>query len=723
MPGLAGLVAGDCRRALAAIAIVLLATTPGWADSMTLVTSQTAQGANDSVNWSQLGSNGKVLGANFNAVSAAGTNVAVSLGGANSLVSVVCPASSCSWSGAGMPSGDSLIWTSNGNNGGNGPITLTFSRGQAGVGALVQADGPSQFTATIQAFNGLSALGSFSETSDSKGTAIYLGVRDQTASNITSVIISLTTAQGSTSDFAIDKLILGSTLGSPPPAPTITPTAVPTRTPTRTATPNPTPTAIPPNSGQITFVGAGPLADYNTAITTITVGLPSGVKSGDTLVAQILVADGTGSVVPTAPSGWISIRHDAVNNGNKETSWLFYKVAGASEPASYGWKISSNWAAGVMGAWRGGSSSPLDNASGSTAAGFSPISVSAPSLAPFYSNEMQVYFYGAQAFAGPSIALSGSLTQRFNVKSSKEGFTLAFGDKAAGSANNPSPTYPASASISGSTVLTGQAILLVPGGQSGTPAPPPPTPIPTVVGTPVPTPVPTRTATPIATPTAAPAANIAFVGAGALADYSAAVTTVTVGVPSGVHSGDVLLAQILIADGSAVVVPTAPTGWTNIRRDAVTNGNKLTSWLYYKVAGASEPASYGWRISSNWAAGVMGAWRNVSSTPIDQNSGATAAGVSPILGAAPSLVASRSNELQVFFYGAQSFSAPTISQPGAISQRLNLRSSKEGFTLAFGDLPAPFGIASPSYTAVASTSVASGTSVMTAQAVLLKPGP
>ena len=45
------------------------------------------------------------------------------------------------------------------------------------------------------------------------------------------------------------------------------------------------------------------------------------------------------SDVPTAPSGWTSIRHDAVSNGNNATSWLYYKVAGASEPASYGWNL------------------------------------------------------------------------------------------------------------------------------------------------------------------------------------------------------------------------------------------------------------------------------------------------------------------------------------------------------------------------------------------------
>jgi hypothetical protein len=195
-------------------------------------------------------------------------------------------------------------------------------------------------------------------------------------------------------------------------------------------------------------------------VSTVTVGLPLGVRSGDTLLAQILVYNGNGSDVPTPPLGWTSIRHDAVSSGNQISSWLYYRVAGASEPASYGFKIGSNWAAGVMGAWRGTSSSPLDNASGSAAAGASPVSGSAPSLTPLNSNELQIYFYGAQIAAAPTLAEPGAISQRFNTKSAKEGFALAFGDLRAPTAGTASPTYAATASISGTAVMTAQAVLL-----------------------------------------------------------------------------------------------------------------------------------------------------------------------------------------------------------------------------------------------------------------------
>src|SRR5208337_103949 len=99
-------------------------------------------------------------------------------------------------------------------------------------------------------------------------------------------------------------------------------------------------------------------------LTTLIVSLPSGVQSGDVLLTQVVVYDGTGSNAPTAPAGWNVIRHDAVNLGNKMTSWLYYKVAASSEPASYTWSLAPQYAAGVIGAWRGVAASPIDQSSG-----------------------------------------------------------------------------------------------------------------------------------------------------------------------------------------------------------------------------------------------------------------------------------------------------------------------------------------------------------------------
>jgi hypothetical protein len=401
------------------------------------------------------------------------------------------------------------------------------------------------------------------------------------------------------------------------------------------------------------------------------------------------------------------------------TSWLYYKVAGSSEPASYSWMLAPQYAAGVMGAWRGVSASPIDQSSGATGGATNPVTLAAPSLTPFANRELQVYFYASQNSLAPTITEPAAITSRTNDRSSKEGFALAFGDLTAPGAGIASPTYTASSSSSSNPVMTAQAVLLIP----ATALPPP-----TATATTVPTPTATQvllisTPTPIPpTPTATgtPTSPISFLNTGPLFDSSSAVAAVTVGVPSGVGSGDLLLTQIVIYDGTGSNVPSPPVGWNAIRHDTISGGNQITSWLYFRIAGASEPASYSWTIAKQYAAGLMGAWRGGSASPIDQSSGSTAGG-DPAVVAAPSLTPKHNGELQVYFYASQNSSAPTISEPAAINQRANARSPKEGFTLAFGDHLAPFeGTASPTYSA---SSVSSSPVVLTGQAVLLIGGP
>ena len=258
----------------------------------------------------------------------------------------------------------------------------------------------------------------------------------------------------------------------------------------------------------IRFAGAGPLTDSRTQMTSVILGVPSGIQAGDVMIAQILIYDGAGTDVPSAPAGWAVIRHDAINGGgNQMTSWLYYKVADSIEPPSYAWNISLQYAAGVMRAWRGAlASSPIDQSSGATAAGTNPVSVQAPSLTSANNNELQVYFYGAQAFAAPIITEPATITERLNEMSTQEGFTLAFGDLAAPPGGTVSPTYVAMATSNipdGSPpVMAAQAVLLVPAGLDQAP-----TPSPTSTSTATSIPAETATATPSAAATASASAT------------------------------------------------------------------------------------------------------------------------------------------------------------------------------------------------------------------------
>jgi hypothetical protein len=237
--------ASFCAVIIAALAL----TAPAMADSLIQVSSAASQKANDSVQWSQIGPDATSLATTFKATSTNGLPVDVSLNGPDSLVAVTCPANPCSWANSsGFNSGDSLIWTSDTANGGNGPITLSFGSGVQGAGALIEADGPAQFTAEIQVYQGNALLGTFNTTSDANGDATYLGVLDQTASNITSVTFSITNCTGDCTDFAIDSLELTSNVVGPTPTPTAKPTPTPTASPTPTATLTPTATPTPVNA-------------------------------------------------------------------------------------------------------------------------------------------------------------------------------------------------------------------------------------------------------------------------------------------------------------------------------------------------------------------------------------------------------------------------------------------------------------------------------------------
>lgn len=201
-------------RLVGLVVLVLFTMTATFADTVILVTSQIGQAANDFVPWLQLGGDATLLGSSFNAISARGVTVTGTLAGANSLVSVVCTASPCSWTGSGFSTADTLLWTSDAGNSGNGPVTLAFGTPITGAGALIQANAPGQFTAQVQAFNGATLLGSFTVTSDAAGDATYIGIQDQSGPNITSVVFSITACapidSSGCTDFAIDTVNLNS---------------------------------------------------------------------------------------------------------------------------------------------------------------------------------------------------------------------------------------------------------------------------------------------------------------------------------------------------------------------------------------------------------------------------------------------------------------------------------------------------------------------------------
>lgn len=103
------------------------------------------------------------------------------------------------------------------------------------------------------------------------------------------------------------------------------------------------------------------------------------------------------------------------------------------------------------------------------------------------------------------------------------------------------------------------------------------------------------------------------------------LTQLTLDTPSGVVSGDFLLASVSVNGGTSAGI-TAPQGWTLITR--TNNDTNVGIASYYKVATANEPSTYTWSIAPQTrAVGGITRYSGVDSTnPVDVSGSATGRG-------------------------------------------------------------------------------------------------
>lgn len=124
--------------------------------------------------------------------------------------------------------------------------------------------------------------------------------------------------------------------------------------------------------------------------------------------------------------------------------------------------------------------------------------------------------------------------------------------------------------------------------------------------------------------------GIAYVGKATVWGSSSSQSSFTINRPSGVVSGDVMVAALSIANNVTV---TAPTGWT-VQYQATRTGTPYTFAVLSRVAGGSEPTSW---TNGSLSASSIGqivdavAYRNVNTTtPFIDNDGAVLDGGSNI---------------------------------------------------------------------------------------------
>jgi hypothetical protein len=165
-------------------------------------------------------------------------------------------------------------------------------------------------------------------------------------------------------------------------------------------------------------------------------------------------------------------------------------------------------------------------------------------------------------------------------------------------------------------------------------------------------------------------------------------TNFTVTKPVGLAANDVMVASLSINAGGAV---TAPAGWTLIGHTESLGVVEL--WTYYRVAGASEPASYTWTTTGG-AAGTLGiaAYVGVDTTaPLIGFSSATDGG-GATQATAPAVASSTTGVALLLLTIDGSF-AGTLTYPASFTQRWSLVDYERGYaaddlTNISGNLPA-----------------------------------
>ena len=145
----------------------------------------------------------------------------------------------------------------------------------------------------------------------------------------------------------------------------------------------------------------------------------------------------------------------------------------------------------------------------------------------------------------------------------------------------------------------------------------------------------------------------------------------TINVPAGTTTDDVMIAAISVRPSSSTITP--PAGWTSLNRVDQGTGNSNAQEIFYRVATGSEPASYAWNFSGTitGAAGGISTYTGVdTSSPIDAFGGNTTA--NGTTHTANSITTSVADAMVI---SAHSFSsAETWTPPGGMTEQIDIAS-------------------------------------------------
>jgi len=154
------------------------------------------------------------------------------------------------------------------------------------------------------------------------------------------------------------------------------------------------------------------------------------------------------------------------------------------------------------------------------------------------------------------------------------------------------------------------------------------------------------------------------------------LASITINKPAGTVQGDLLAAVISHQSGNNRSM-TAPAGWTAIPGTDVWEGSNTHVHGWYRVAGASEPASYTFTLTGgdgrDTAGGIIAISGANQTTPINASAGQSNGGNASTSVPAPSITTTVPNALLI--YAGTGASAATYIPPGNMAEQFDRATS------------------------------------------------
>jgi len=183
---------------------------------------------------------------------------------------------------------------------------------------------------------------------------------------------------------------------------------------------------------------------------------------------------------------------------------------------------------------------------------------------------------------------------------------------------------------------------------------------------------------------------------------SAAAVSITVNKPTNTAEGDLMVAHIFI-ENTSDLINSVPDGWTNII-NASAGARAIREYVYWKIAGASEPSSYQWGMSSSHEIiGQIATFRGVDQTsPIgNKNTSTSTASGQPT---APGINIQTANNWAVFLAG--NAYGTTYTPPSGYDERADTQTGTSNSNISAT-------VATKEYTAAGATGDIAATAVNT----------